>query len=75
MATALPLALTARYQPPYEPGEYAYVIVDLNGHELLRIISDDPVADTHLRTTNAIRDAIREVLADLFRGHPKVHVS
>lgn len=71
----MPLALTGEYEPPREDGEYAFVVIKLNGQELLRIISDDPVADTHHRTTDAVQDAIREVLSEFFRGYPKVHVT
>jgi hypothetical protein len=58
---ALPLALTAEYEPPMD-GEFAQVCVYLNGQPLLRIVSDDPVADSHLREQHAIRIAIRRVL-------------
>jgi hypothetical protein len=58
---ALPLALTAEYEPPLD-GEFAYVCVMLNGRPLIRIISDDPVADSHSREQHAIRIAIRKVL-------------
>lgn len=74
MSVALPLALTARYEPPAGPGDYAFVVVDLNGQELLRAICDDPVADTHHRVPNAIRETIRDMLSDLFRGAPRIHV-
>lgn len=74
MSVALPLALTARYEPPAGPGDYAYVVVDLNGQELLRAICDDPVADTHHRAHDAINETIRDVLSDLFRDAPRIHV-
>jgi hypothetical protein len=74
VSVALPLALTARYEPPDGPGDYAFVVVDLNGQELLRMICDDPVADTHHRTGSAIRETITDLLSDLFRGAPRVHV-
>lgn len=71
---ALPLALTATYQRPDEPGDYAHVVVYLNGQALLRIVSDDPVADTHSRVEQAIDDAIRRTVARLFRSDTDVEV-
>lgn len=69
---ALPLALTATYSPPYEDGEYAHVIVHLNGQPLLRIVSDDPVAHYSHREEQAITDAIESLLVRLFEGDVQV---
>lgn len=71
---ALPLALTATYEPPVEPGDYAHVALFLNGHPLMKIVSDDPVADTHLRVQQAITDAVQRTARRLFRNDDDVEV-
>ncbi len=71
---ALPLALTATYEPPYDMGDYAYVVVHMNGHPLLRIVSDDPVAHTHSRVQHAIRIALRSALRSAFHNDNDVEV-
>lgn len=71
---ALPLALTAEYEPPMEAGDFAHVLIYLNGQLLLSIVSDDPVADTHGRVQHAVRIAIRKALRDLFRNDDQVEV-
>lgn len=71
---ALPLALTATYEPPADMGEYAYVVVFLNGHPLMKIVSDDPVADTHLRVQQAITNAVERTARRIFRNDDDVEV-
>lgn len=71
---ALPLALTATYEPPADMGEYAFVVIHMNGHPLMKIVCDDTVADTHLRVQQAITDTIERTVRRLFRTDDDVEV-
>lgn len=71
---ALPLALTATYEPPADMGEYAHVVIYMNGQPLLRIVSDDPVAKSHLREQRAIETAVRDTLSRLTECNDDVEV-
>lgn len=71
---SLPLALTAEYDPPGEPGEYAHVVINLNGRVVMRIVADDPTAYTPYEQEREIRDTIARTLADVFRNDDTVTV-
>lgn len=71
---ALPLALSATYEPQDEPGDYAHVVVHLNGRPLLRIVSGDALAYSHHREQRAIYNALGDLARRTFKDDPEVEV-
>lgn len=64
----LPLAFTGEYEPP-EDGEYATVLIRLNGLPFLRIASDGGYISPN-REHEAVTDAITDFVGHLVRDIP-----